>query len=62
MKNLLDLHTHTISSGHAYSTLAENVAASKLAGLNTTEWQIMHQQFRVVRIFIILRIFGLFHQ
>lgn len=33
MKNLLDLHTHTISSGHAYSTLAENVAASKLAGL-----------------------------
>ena len=33
MKNLLDLHKHTISSGHAYSTLAENVAASKLAGL-----------------------------
>ena len=33
MKNLLDLHTHTISSGHAYSTLAENVTASKAAGL-----------------------------
>ena len=33
MKNLLDLHTHTISSGHAYSTLAENVAFSKNIGL-----------------------------
>ncbi len=29
MKNLLDLHTHTLSSGHAYSTLRENIAEAK---------------------------------
>lgn len=28
-----DTHTHTISSGHAYSSLQENVAAAKAAGL-----------------------------
>lgn len=28
-----DTHTHTISSGHAYSSLAENVTAAKAAGL-----------------------------
>ncbi|CAG9297527.1 phosphatase [Celerinatantimonas diazotrophica] len=28
-----DTHTHTISSGHAYSSLAENVAAAKAAGI-----------------------------
>ncbi|MBM7562677.1 phosphatase [Fusibacter tunisiensis] len=33
MKNLLDLHTHTIASGHAYTTLLENVAAAKRNGL-----------------------------
>ncbi len=33
MKNLLDLHTHTLSSGHAYSTLRENIAAAKEKGL-----------------------------
>lgn len=33
MKNLLDVHTHTISSGHAYSTLAENIASAKAKGL-----------------------------
>ena len=29
----LDLHTHTIVSGHAYSTLNENIAAAKQHGL-----------------------------
>ncbi|MDC7219593.1 MAG: phosphatase [Spirochaetales bacterium] len=29
----LDTHTHTISSGHAYSSLQENVAAAKAKGL-----------------------------
>ncbi len=29
----MDLHTHTIASGHAYSTLEENVRAAKEAGL-----------------------------
>lgn len=33
MKLLFDLHTHTTASGHAYSTLQENVAAAKAAGL-----------------------------
>lgn len=33
MKFLFDLHTHTIASGHAYSTLQENIAAAKAAGL-----------------------------
>lgn len=33
MKFLLDVHTHTIASGHAYSTFQENVAAAKAKGL-----------------------------
>ncbi|MBQ9328780.1 MAG: phosphatase [Solobacterium sp.] len=34
MKPLLfDLHTHTIASGHAYSTLLENIQCAKDAGL-----------------------------
>lgn len=30
----MDLHTHTIESGHAFSTLEENVRAAKEAGLD----------------------------
>lgn len=33
MKNLIDIHTHTISSGHAYSTLQENVFEARRKGL-----------------------------
>lgn len=33
MKDVLDVHTHTIASGHAYSTLRENIVAAKNAGL-----------------------------
>ena len=33
MKDLLDVHTHTIASGHAYSTIRENILAAKNAGL-----------------------------
>jgi putative hydrolase len=33
MKNLIDLHTHTTLSGHAYSTLGEMVGAAKAKGL-----------------------------
>lgn len=33
MRLLADLHTHTVASGHAYSTLTENVLAAKRAGL-----------------------------
>ena len=33
MKLLADLHTHTIASGHGYSTVTENVRAALAAGL-----------------------------
>lgn len=33
MKPLFDLHTHTIASGHAYSTLKENIEAARERGL-----------------------------
>ena len=40
MKYALDVHTHTIISGHAYSTLMENAKAASEKGikvLGTTE-------------------------
>lgn len=33
MKAIIDLHTHTISSGHAFSTLKENIEGGKENGL-----------------------------
>lgn len=33
MKAIIDLHTHTISSGHAFSTLKENIEGAKESGL-----------------------------
>ncbi len=33
MRLLADLHTHTVASGHAYSTLTENVQAARASGL-----------------------------
>ena len=33
MKIYMDLHTHTIASGHGYSTLKENIEAAQEAGL-----------------------------
>ena len=33
MKYVLDAHTHTIASGHAYSTIMENAAYAAEAGL-----------------------------
>ncbi|MDP2234058.1 MAG: PHP domain-containing protein, partial [Actinomycetota bacterium] len=33
MRLRADLHTHTIASGHAYSTLTENVRAAREGGL-----------------------------
>lgn len=33
MKLYMDLHTHTIASGHGYSTLQENIIAAKEIGL-----------------------------
>lgn len=34
MNYLLDLHTHTLASGHAYNTIKEMVRAASLAGLH----------------------------
>lgn len=33
MKDILDVHTHTYVSGHAYSTVSENIRAAKDKGL-----------------------------
>ena len=33
MKDLMDVHTHTSASGHAYSSLTENISAAKASGL-----------------------------
>ena len=33
MKIYMDLHTHTVASGHGYSTLKENIEVAKEAGL-----------------------------
>ncbi len=33
MKHIMDLHTHTIASGHGYSTLQENIAEAQKQGL-----------------------------
>lgn len=33
MKAILDLHVHTVSSGHAYSTVKENIEGAEGAGL-----------------------------
>ena len=33
MKDILDVHTHTIASGHAYSTVSEVISAAKAKGL-----------------------------
>ena len=33
MRDVIDLHTHTIASGHAYSTIRENAMAAKKQGL-----------------------------
>ena len=37
MRILVDTHTHTIASDHAYSTILENVAAAARAGLDFIE-------------------------
>ncbi len=34
MTDYLDSHTHTLASGHAYSTINDNIAAAKAAGLS----------------------------
>ncbi len=33
MTPIMDMHTHTMASGHGYSTLKENIEAAKERGL-----------------------------
>ena len=33
MKSIIDLHTHALASGHAYSTVKENIEYAKINGL-----------------------------
>ena len=33
MRDVLDLHTHTIASGHAYNTMMEMIHAAQEKGL-----------------------------
>lgn len=33
MKNIVDVHTHTVASGHAYTTLLENAREASLKGI-----------------------------
>lgn len=33
MKRIMDLHTHTTDSGHAYSTLKENIEIASEKGI-----------------------------
>ena len=33
IKDVMDTHTHTLASGHAYSTIRENAAAAARKGL-----------------------------
>ena len=33
MKAIIDLHTHALASGHAYSTVKENIEYAKINGL-----------------------------
>ena len=33
MRELIDLHTHTVSSGHAYSTVKENIDSARDKGI-----------------------------
>ena len=37
MKAIMDLHTHTLAAGHAYSTLLENIDAALAMGLQYLE-------------------------
>lgn len=37
MKYVVDVHTHTIVSGHAYTTLLENVREAKKGNKNIRE-------------------------
>ena len=34
MKFVADMHTHTLASDHAYSTISENAASAAKAGLS----------------------------
>ena len=58
MKDILDLHTHTIASGHAYNTMNEMIAAAKLRGLEI--YGITEHAPRMNGSFVHLAVLGLY--
>lgn len=58
MKLLFDLHTHTVASGHAFSTLKENIeeaAAKELKAMGTSDHYSAMRDLRSLFILLILR-------
>ena len=43
-QSVMDLHTHTVASGHAYCTLREMARAASDKGLDSWESQSMHRK------------------
>ena len=54
--SVLDLHTHTIVSGHAYCTPGDGEGGVGKKGWNCWESQSMHRRCRVLATSSILRI------
>lgn len=43
IKDVMDTHTHTLASGHAYSTIRENAAAAAKRGWSFWQSQSMRR-------------------
>lgn len=43
-QSVMDLHTHTVASGHAYCTLREMARLLPIKALNSWESQSMHRK------------------
>ena len=55
MNIVLDTHTHTLASGHAYNTMTEMIDAAVQKGLKLLPLQSMHRPCRgAARIFIFI--------
>ena len=55
MKLLFDLHTHTVASGHAFSTLKENIEEAAAKGLKAMGTSDHYRDLRSLFILLILR-------
>lgn len=58
MKAIMDLHTHTLAAGHAYSTLLENIDAALAMGLQylgMSEHGPTSQEARIISFSVIIK-------